>query len=98
VQRINTTLALRLQNGLKMKQFFHQNKILGQAIYSSAIVSLFLYIVVRTFTFEFPMTWIDEALLFIKVVCTGSFMMVLITVGCAGIYLSYQKMKRTKGN
>ena len=81
-----------------MKQFFNQNKILGQAIYSSAIISLFLYIVVRTFTFEFPMTWIDEAVLFFKVVCTSSFMMVLITVGCAGLYLSYQKLKRSKAN
>jgi|GEM_PF-5611812 len=77
-----------------MKQFFSQNKILSQAVYSSAILSLFVYIIVRAFSFEFPMTWIEEALLFIKIVCTGSFMMVLITVGCAGLYLSYQKLKR----
>ena len=77
-----------------MKQFLSQNKILTQAIYSSATISLFLYIVVRSFSYEFPMTWLEEALLFIKIVCTGSFLMVLITVGCAGLYLSFQKLKR----
>ncbi len=79
-----------------MKQFLSQNKILTQAIYSSATISLFLYIVVRSFSFEFPMSWLDEALLFIKIVCTGSFLMVLVTMGCAGLYLSFHRLKRNK--
>ena len=81
-----------------MKQFLvqHRNSIWAKALYSSATISLFLYIIIRGFSYEFPMTWFDEITLFFKVVFTGTFMMSLATVGCASLYRGYERIKRHK--
>ena len=67
-----------------------------KAMTSSATISLFLYIIIRGFTFDFPMTWLEEIMLFVKVIFTGTTMMVLITTGCAGLYGYYERVKRHK--
>jgi len=81
-----------------MKQFLvqHRNSILAKALYSSATISLFFYIIIRVFSFDFPMSWMEEIMLFIKVTFTGTFMMSLATVGCAGLYRAFERMKRYK--
>ena len=81
-----------------MKQFLvqHRNSIWAKALYSSATISLFLYIIIRGFSYEFPMTWTDEILLFIKIIFTGIFMMSLATVGCASLYRGFERIKRHK--
>jgi hypothetical protein len=83
---------------LIMKQFLvqHRNSIWAKALYSSATISFFLYIIIRGFSFEFPMTWMDEALLFIKITFTGTFLMSLATVGCASLYMAFERIKRHK--
>jgi hypothetical protein len=81
-----------------MKQFLDQqrNRIWMKALYSSTIISLSLYIIIRAFSFDFPMSWMEEIMLFLKIVCTGSVMMVVATIGCAGLYKSFLRMKRNK--
>jgi len=81
-----------------MKQFlaYQRNSILGQAVYSSATISVSIYIIVRTFSYDFPMSWGEELLLFTRIIFNGTILMVLTTVGCAGIYKSFVRMKRRK--
>jgi hypothetical protein len=45
-----------------MRRFLEQqrNRIWMKALYSSAIICLFLYIIIRTFSFDFPMSWREE--------------------------------------
>ncbi|MBL7739675.1 MAG: hypothetical protein JNK14_10675 [Chitinophagaceae bacterium] len=81
-----------------MKQFLlqHRNSIWAKALYSSATVSLFIYIIIRGFTYDFPMSWTEEALLFVKVVLAGTFLMSLATISCASLYKAFEKIKRHK--
>ncbi|MEI9811015.1 MAG: hypothetical protein WDO16_25780 [Bacteroidota bacterium] len=81
-----------------MKQFLVQrrNSILAKALYSSATISIFLYIIIRGFSYDFPMSWTEEITLFIKVIFTGTFMISLATVGCASLYKGFEKIKRHK--
>jgi hypothetical protein len=81
-----------------MKRFLVQqrNRIWMKAISSSAIICLFLYIIIRTFSFDFPMSWREEILLFFKIVITGTFMMVVATTGSAVIYKASLRIKRNK--
>ncbi|HEY6506038.1 MAG TPA: hypothetical protein VIZ28_18815 [Chitinophagaceae bacterium] len=79
-----------------MKQFFVQrrNSIWVKSLYSSATISLFLYIIIRGFSYDFPMSWSEEILLFIRIVFTGTFMISMAAIGCAGLYRAFEKMKR----
>jgi hypothetical protein len=81
-----------------MKQFIAQyrNSIWAKAFYSSATISFFLYIVIRGFSYDFPMTWMEEVGLFTKVLVTGTLMMSSAVIGCAGLYRSFERMKRHK--
>lgn len=81
-----------------MKQFLvqHRNSIWIKALYSSATISLFLYIIIRGFSYDFPMSWTEELLLFIKVIFTGSLVMSLATIGCASLYKAFERIKRNK--
>jgi hypothetical protein len=81
-----------------MKQFLaqHRNSIPVKALYSSATIALFIYIVIRSFAFDFPMTWFEEIALFVKICFTSTFMMSLATIGCAGLYRAYERLKRQK--
>jgi hypothetical protein len=81
-----------------MKQFIaqHRNSIPVKALSSSATISLFIYIIIRSFAFDFPMTWFEEIALFIKICATCTFMMCLVTIGCAGLYRAYERLKRQK--
>jgi hypothetical protein len=83
---------------LIMKHFLvqHRNSILAKALYSSATISLFLYVIIRGFSYEFPMTWFDEFSLFVKVTFTGTFLMSLATIGCASLYKGFESIKRHK--
>jgi high-affinity nickel permease len=81
-----------------MRRFLVQqrNRIWIKSLYSSTIISLLLYIVIRVFSFDFPMPWLEEVTLFVKVVCTGIFMMVIATTGIAIIYKIFLQRKRYK--
>jgi hypothetical protein len=81
-----------------MRRFLVQqrNRIWMKAMYSSAIICLFLYIIIRSFSFDFPMTWREEILLFFKIIFSGTFMMVLATTISAVIYKVFLRIKRNK--
>jgi len=81
-----------------MKQFLiqYRNSIWAKALYSSATISLFLYIIIRGFSYDFPMSWTEEIMLFIKVIFTGTVVMSLATAGCAGLYKAFERIKRHK--
>jgi hypothetical protein len=81
-----------------MKRFLvHQrNRIWVKAMCSSAVICLFLYIIIRIFSFDFPMSWREEMLLFFKIIFTGTFMMVIATTGSAVIYRTSLRIKRNK--
>jgi TRAP-type C4-dicarboxylate transport system permease small subunit len=81
-----------------MKQFLvqHRNSVRAKALYSSATVSVFIFVIIRTFTYDFPMSWAEEIALFLKVISTGTFMISLATIGCAGLYRSFERIKRYK--
>ena len=81
-----------------MRRFLVQqrNRIWMKAMGSSAIICLFIYIIIRSFSFDFPMSWKEEMLLFFKIIFTGTFMMVVATTGSAFIYKAFLRVKRHK--
>ena len=81
-----------------MRRFLVQqrNRIWMKAMSSSAIICLFIYIIIRCFSFDFPMSWREEMLLFFKIIFTGTFMMVVATTGSAFIYKAFLRVKRNR--
>ncbi|HEX7846753.1 MAG TPA: hypothetical protein VF476_13205 [Chitinophagaceae bacterium] len=79
-----------------MKQFFfrHRRNMLLQALYSGSILSLFVYAVVRILAYEFPMSWIEEIFLFVKIMLASSFIIATATGGSAWMYRNVIKMLR----
>ncbi|MBC7948318.1 MAG: hypothetical protein H7Y42_10595 [Chitinophagaceae bacterium] len=79
-----------------MRQFIvqHRNSIPAKAVYSASTISLFLYIIIRALSYDFPMSWTEEIVLFSKILFTGSFLISLVTIGCAGLYGAFERMKR----
>jgi hypothetical protein len=79
-----------------MRRFLEQqrNRIWMKALYSSAIICFFLYIIIRVFSFDFPMHWSEEVFFFFKIMFAGCFLMVLATTISAAIYKFFLKMKR----
>jgi len=67
-----------------------------KAMYSSIIICLFLYVIIRSFSFDFPMSWREEMFLFFKIILTGTLMMVIATTGISSIYTLVLKIKRSK--
>ncbi len=81
-----------------MRRFIDQqrNRIWMKAMTSSAIVCFLVYIVIRSFSFDFPMSWREEMLFFFKIVLTGTLMMVIATTGSAVVYKFFLRRKRSK--
>jgi hypothetical protein len=82
-----------------MKQFIlrNRNTVPLKAASSSFILSLFFYAVVRVLFYEFPMTWLEEAWFFIKVIITGCFTLTAAAtltnssryIDCIALYHNY---------
>jgi hypothetical protein len=81
-----------------MRRFLtrQRNRIWMKAMYSSTIVCLLLYIIIRSFSLDFPMSWRDEIFLFFKITLSGTLMMVLATTGVTFVYRVILKLKRSK--
>ena len=81
-----------------MRRFFAQQRhsIWMKAMYSSAIFCLFIYIIIRCFSYDFHMSWREEILFFFKVLFSGMIMMVAVTTGSAAIYKIFLRIKRNK--
>ena len=71
-----------------MKRFIlrHRKSMLLQAIRSGSMLSLFVYAVIRILAYEFPMNWIEEFLLFGKILLVTCFLIITATVGSAWVY------------
>jgi hypothetical protein len=81
-----------------MRRFLAQqrNRIWMKAMYSSAIICLFIYIIIRSFSYDFPMSWREEILFFFKVLVSGMLMMVVATTGSAALYKTFLRIKRNR--
>jgi len=67
-----------------------------QVMYSSVIISVCFYVFVRILFYEFPMTWLEEFVFFIKIVFTGSVFMSVCRSGVTGFYFLLQRKRRVK--
>jgi len=67
-----------------------------KAMYSSAIICFFIYIIIRSFSYDFPMSWREEILFFFKVLFSGMAMMIVATTGSAALYKVFLRIKRNK--
>lgn len=74
----------------------HRNRIWMKALSSSVIICLFLYIIIRGFSFDFPMSWKEEFFFFFKILFTGCSLMVIAVTGSAFVYKTFLKIKRNK--
>ena len=79
-----------------MKQFFqrHRKSIFLQSFYSCSVLSLFVYIFMRSVFYEFPMSWAEESLFFIKMIGISQALFVTAVAGSAWLYKGVVKMKR----
>ena len=67
-----------------------------KSLTSSAIICTVLYIIIRGFSFDFPMSWKEEFSFFFKILFTGCFLMVLVATGSAFAYKTVLKIKRDR--
>jgi hypothetical protein len=82
-----------------MKQFLFRNRqsMLFQAFRSGSILSLFVYTIIRILAFDFPMSWGEEILLFIKIMAASCFLIASATLGSAWVYKNVLNLKRRIG-
>ena len=76
--------------------FAQRNRIWMKAVFSSFIICILIYFIIRCFSFDFPLTWKEELLLFIKVVCSGMLMMVAATTATAYLYKTILRRRRNR--
>ncbi|HEX2629666.1 MAG TPA: hypothetical protein VHM26_11655 [Chitinophagaceae bacterium] len=67
---------------------------LVQALHSGSILSLFVYAILRALFYEFPMTWGEEALFFLKTVLVSCFLIATATGGATWLYRTLKLMNR----
>jgi TRAP-type C4-dicarboxylate transport system permease small subunit len=79
-----------------MKKFIarHKNHLLLQAFSSSTVISVFVYIVTRILFYEFPMSWMEEIVFFLKITLTSCCIIATATGGSVWFYRGLVKMKR----
>jgi hypothetical protein len=64
-----------------------------QALNSSSIISLFVYAALRVLFYEFPMTWGEEIVFFLKTVFASCFLIATATAGSAWLHRGIEKLK-----
>lgn len=81
-----------------MKQFILRNKntVPFKAAFSSFIFSICFYAVVRILFYEFPMTWLEEAWFFIKMIAAGCFAITSAATLTTWLYIVIIKIVRGK--
>lgn len=79
-----------------MRQFYkqHHKSIIWQALQSGSIVALFLYSIIRGLFYEFPMSWTEESLFFIKVFLSSACLIAGTTGSVALLYKLVLKIRR----
>jgi hypothetical protein len=81
-----------------MRQLYihYRQYILWQAFRSASVLSLFIYAMFRIFFFEFPLSWTQEAIFFIKMFLSSSFIIVTATGGVVIAYRTFVKLRIKK--
>ena len=81
-----------------MKQFIlrNRNTVAFKAAHSSFILSVCFYALVRVLFYEFPMTWLEEAWFFVKVIAAGCFALTSAATLTSWLYLAVIKVKNGK--
>jgi hypothetical protein len=81
-----------------MRRFMarHRNRIWMKSLSSSIIICIFLYIIIRCLSFDFPMSWREELSFFGKILFTGCSLIVFSATGSAFMYKTFLKIKRDK--
>ena len=81
-----------------MRQFFQQqrNRIWLKAVGSSAIICVLIYVIIRCFSFDFPMSWKEEIVFFFKVTFSGMLMIVFAVTTSTAVYKTYLRIRRNK--
>jgi hypothetical protein len=69
-----------------------------QALHSGSILSLFVYAILRALFYEFPMTWGEEVVFFLKTVLTSCFLIATATGGSTWLYRTIRMMNRRTRN
>jgi hypothetical protein len=79
-----------------MRQFYnqHHKSIAWQALQSGSIIALFLYITIRGLFYEFPMSWTEESVFFIKVFLSSAGLISGTTGTVAFLYRLVLKIRR----
>lgn len=79
-----------------MRQFYnqHHKSIAWQALQSGSVLSLLLYAIIRGLFYEFPMTWAEESLFFIKVFLSSACLIAGTTGSVALLYRLVLKIRR----
>lgn len=77
-----------------MKQSLLRHRFLLQALQSGTVLSLFVYATLRVFFYEFPMTWTEEVMFFLKTVFCSCFFIATATGGVAWLYRAIRMMNR----
>lgn len=78
-----------------MKQFITSNrhKVL-QGVPSALLISFSIYLFLRIIFHDFPMSWGEEILFFLKVTIIGSMLIILATGSCTGVHSLYKKYRK----
>jgi len=78
-----------------MKQFLtrHRKNILLQSFLSCSIFSICVYAIIRCIFFEFPMSWTEESLFFIKMFAACQ---LIFVTGVGGLTLLYRGLLRIR--
>jgi len=81
-----------------MRRFIeHQrDRIWMKSLTPSIVICIFLYIIIRCLSFDFPMSWKEECFFFGKIVFSGCSMIVLSVTAGHLIYKAALKLKRSK--
>jgi len=72
------------------------NKIIFRSLPSAAIISFCVYLFARILCYEFPMTWLEEITFFLKVMFTGSILIITCITGLRLFHLFILKQKLRK--
>ncbi len=81
---------------MRQLYIFYRRNILLQAFRSASVLSLFIYTMFRIFFFEFPLSWTEEAVFFIKMFLSSSFIIATATGGVVIAYRTFVKLRVKK--
>jgi hypothetical protein len=83
---------------MKQSLLRYRKHMLLQALQSGSVLSLFVYATLRVLFYEFPMTWMEEVVFFLKTVLCSCFLIATATGGMTWLYRTIRVMTRKARN